>query len=148
MAIGFDRVEGGVVIDLGGGDRSQQTERTGAGAIAEPRRTDHPKELPIPPAAVGDEQAVEIVRAWIADGDQWVTIDPHRYQHRDFDEEWAWGLFLADTARHLADAIAEQTGKDRDQVLEAIRRSLQEELAAPTSEAQGGFIDGSTESSP
>ena len=48
-------------------------------------------ELIIPPDAEDDPQSIEILRAWIANGSQWVSLNPHIYRDREFDEEWAWG---------------------------------------------------------
>ena len=47
------------------------------------------KELVRPPAAESDENSIEILRAWVAEGAQWVSLNPHLYRDRDFDEEWA-----------------------------------------------------------
>lgn len=98
------------------------------------------KELSIPPAAVEDEKSVEILRAWIAGGAEWLSLNPHIYRNRDFDEEWAWGLFLADTIRHISNAISELSGEDPNSIAEKIRDSFLTEFGKPTTEARGGFL--------
>lgn len=99
------------------------------------------KELVIPPAAVADENAVELLRAWVADGGQWLSLNPHLYRNRDFDEEWAWGLFLADTIRHLARAIGSVSGKDERKVIKEIRRAFEKEIKKPTTAVRGGYLE-------
>jgi hypothetical protein len=98
------------------------------------------KELVVPPAAQADPKSVEILRAWIAGGEQWLSLNPHVYRDRKFDEEWAWGLFLADTIRHIANAIHELTGKDRIETVRLIRQAFDLELEKPTTRIQGGAL--------
>lgn len=98
-------------------------------------------ELPIPPDAEHDPESLEVLRAWIANGAQWVSLNPHIYRNREFDEEWAWGLFLADTIKHIANAIAEQSGKDPQKVAKAIQKAFAKEMKKPTSAVRGGFIE-------
>ena len=98
-------------------------------------------ELVIPPAAVEDEQSIEILRAWVAGGAQWVSLNPHMYRNSDFEEEWTWGLFLADTIKHISNAVAEQSGKDPKKVAKAIQKSFAEEMKKPTTEVKGGYLD-------
>ena len=102
-------------------------------------------ELSIPPAAISDANSVEIMRAWVAEGAQWISLNPHLYRHRDFEEEWAWGIFLADTIKHLANAIHNETGRDHKKIVKAIRKSFEAEMKKPTSEVKGGFLDTSAE---
>jgi hypothetical protein len=101
------------------------------------------KELVVPPAAQQDEHAVEILRAWVAAGAQWVSLNPHLYRGRDFDEEWAWGLFLADTIKHVANAIAAETGKDPQKTAKAIQKSFAKEMKKPTTAVKGGYLEDS-----
>ncbi|MDH3857250.1 MAG: DUF5076 domain-containing protein [Gammaproteobacteria bacterium] len=99
------------------------------------------RELVIPPVAETDENSIEILRAWAAGGAQWLSLNPHLYRNRDFEEEWAWGLFLSDTIKHIANAMHEQTGKDQDEIVKAIRQSFEAEIGKPTSEVRGGYLD-------
>ena len=98
------------------------------------------KELGIPPAALEDPNSVEILRSWVAGGAQWVSINPHLYRNRDFKEEWAWGLFLSDVIKHVANAIIESSEKDKQQVIDDILASFEAEMADPTSEVRGGTL--------
>ena len=99
------------------------------------------KELIIPPAAARDPKSIEILRFWIAEGGEWVSLNPHQYRNRDFEEEWAWGLFLADAIKHIANALHDHSGKDRQEVIDAIRESFEAEMKNPTSKVRGGFIE-------
>ena len=99
------------------------------------------KELTIPPAAVADDDSVELLRAWVADGGQWVSLNPHLYRHREFEEEWAWGLFLADTIRHLARAIGAESGKDERKIIKGIRKAFDGEIKKPTTAIRGGYLE-------
>lgn len=99
------------------------------------------EELIIPPAAEKDSQSIEILRAWLAEGSQWISLNPHLYRNRDFEEEWAWGLFLADTIKHISNAISEQTGKDPKKIVKAIQKSFAKEIKKPTTEVSGGFYE-------
>jgi len=98
------------------------------------------RELIIPPEAVSDPDSVEIIRAWVGNGAQWVSLFPNFYKNEDYDEEWAWGVFLADTIQHLANAIAEDSNKRAIDVLEKIRRSLTAELDDPSRTIRGGYV--------
>ena len=98
------------------------------------------RELKVPPAAVDDPKAVEILRLWVAQGGEWVTVNPHFWRDRDFSEEWAWGLFLSDTIKHVANAINELSGKDKQKVIAEIRASFEAELEKPTSAVRGGIL--------
>lgn len=97
-------------------------------------------ELVIPPAAERDENSVELIRAWVAEGANWVSLNPHLFKNREFEEEWAWGLFLADTIRHLSNALALKSGKDQEETVELIRKAFNEEIEKSTSTARGGFV--------
>jgi hypothetical protein len=55
------------------------------------------------------------------------------------DESKAWGKLLADVARHIGNALHEQSGKEVAACVEAVTRAFLDELGEPTSNAQGGF---------
>lgn len=98
-------------------------------------------ELVVPPAAESDPNSIEVLRAWVADGAQWLSLNPHLYRNRAFEEEWAWGLFLADTLKHIANAIHDASGKDRGHIVEKIRESFETEIKKPTTDVKGGFLE-------
>jgi predicted SnoaL-like aldol condensation-catalyzing enzyme len=84
------------------------------------------EELPIPNVVFKSDQKAEMVRIWIADGDQVVTISP-----RLWDDPGAWGLMLVDLARHIAKAY-EVKGLDQLSALESIRSAMEAEWSSPT----------------
>ncbi|MCB1557093.1 MAG: DUF5076 domain-containing protein [Alphaproteobacteria bacterium] len=100
------------------------------------------RELVPPPAAREDANSTEVLRSWIANGAQWCSLNPHIYRNQSFAEEWAWGLFLSDTVRHLARAISQESGKDSEKVKKEIRKAFLKEIKRPTSAVRGGFFEG------
>lgn len=95
-----------------------------------------PKELPIPPAALDDSQAMEIARIWIANDQQYVSLEP-----RVWSDPAAWGLMLVDLARHVAAAYQQLEGRDLSHVLERIKEGFDAEWNAPTDEPSGEIMD-------
>jgi len=83
-------------------------------------------ELEVPPIATSNSQAVEVLRVWaIPDQPQQLTL---RITWKD---AGAWGLLLADVARHAANAYANE-GQNRAEVLARIRQLLDAEFSRPT----------------
>jgi hypothetical protein len=98
-------------------------------------------ERPVPPAAVRDPNAVEMLRVWIAEGRLETSIKIGMYaESTDIPEDRAWGVILADLARHISNALQSGYGFTGD-VLEGIKGSFLQELGAPTSSAQGEFVE-------
>ncbi|HMK73835.1 MAG TPA: DUF5076 domain-containing protein [Myxococcaceae bacterium] len=61
----------------------------------------HANELTIPPRAADDGEAREVLRFWSARGRLHVTVRADAYR-----DPAAWGIVLADLARHVANAYA------------------------------------------
>ena len=93
------------------------------------------RELIIPPGAAASATSVEILRAWRVDDGLQVSLRPDAWQDPN-----AWGLVLADIARHLADALRQTSGLNVDDTLDEIRYMFNAELLNPTDEPTGGFI--------
>ena len=55
------------------------------------------KYLDIPPAASRDKASFEVLRVWIAEQGQHVSIRSGAWE-----DPFAWGIVLADLARHIA----------------------------------------------
>lgn len=90
-------------------------------------------QLAIPAAASRDPRSLEVLRVWIADGDQHVALAFGMWE-----EPAAWGVLLADLARHIAEAHAQQDENvDVEDFLEQIRSGLEAELDGPTDEISG-----------
>ena len=93
--------------------------------------------LPHPPNAEHDEDAAEVLRAWIVDGGLEISIRPSQWQ----DQPDQWGRLLADAAEHMADGISKETGKQRQEVYDAIRESVLQYLQHPSPNREGEFLE-------
>jgi hypothetical protein len=93
------------------------------------------RELAIPPGAAASATSVEILRAWQVNDSLHVSLKPDAWK-----EPNAWGLVLADIARHVADALRLTSGLNVDETLDEIRYMFNAELLNPTDEPTGGFI--------
>jgi hypothetical protein len=97
-------------------------------------------ERPIPPAALQDENSVEMLRVWIAQHKLHCSLKVGMYREMSMDEMGAWGTILADAARHISMAASSAFGEDQHDSLSRIRDQFNRELAAPTSDVEGDFV--------
>ena len=89
-------------------------------------RKNGPEELEPPPIAKSHSDAVEVLRVWAIPGKpQQLTLKTI------WQDPAAWGLMLADIARHAAKAYGNE-GADEAEVLGRIRQFLDAEFAEPT----------------
>lgn len=96
---------------------------------------------PIPEAALRDKDAVEMLRVWIAERGLHCSIKVGMYRETmNIPEEEAWGTILADIARHVAAALQSGYSMDASRSLDRIQQHFLDELANPTSDAKGGFL--------
>ncbi|MCX6608329.1 MAG: DUF5076 domain-containing protein [Acidobacteria bacterium] len=86
------------------------------------------RELDPPPLATRNAEAVAVLRVWASSGHAQEVVLKTTWK-----DAGAWGLMLADIARHVANAY-EAEGHDRAEVLERIRQLFDEEFADPTDE--------------
>jgi len=98
--------------------------------------------LVLPPAAQRDENAIQMLSAWIAERGLHCTMNVGMWQSEGRNEPAAWGVLLADVVRHLANAIQSEHGVNAAATVDGIVDSLLEELNKPTSEATGEFHPG------
>jgi hypothetical protein len=94
-------------------------------------------ELDPPHTISGDPDATEMLRLWAAHGKLQVAINIGRYEENGYDEAQAWGVILADAARHVANAMSQRYGASRDSEIARIRASFLAELHDPTSAIAG-----------
>ncbi len=92
----------------------------------------HQGELDIPPAAAADRKAAEIARVWAAGGTQQVALRVGIWK-----DPAAWGILLADLARHVANAYREEEGRDIKETLARVRAGWDAEWDSPTDEPTG-----------
>lgn len=95
----------------------------------------HKNELVIPPAAAQDPEGIELTRIWAALGKQHVTLATGVWK-----DPAAWGLMLADLARHIANAYAVSDGRSSSEVLARIRVGLDAEWNTPTDAPTGNIL--------
>ncbi len=98
--------------------------------------------LVVPPAAIRDEDAIQMLSAWIAERGLHCTINIGFFASQGHKEPKAWGIFLADVIRHIANAQNQETGASAAQTVQELLDSLNTELKAPTSKAEGSFSPG------
>ena len=94
------------------------------------------KELPVPPAARSDSSARELVRVWAAQGAQHVSLVTGLWA-----DPAAWGLMLADLARHAARAYEQTDGLDAGEMLARIHQAFVAELQSSTDEPTGEILE-------
>lgn len=89
--------------------------------------------LPVPAAASRDPRSLEVLRVWIANGEQHVALAFGMWE-----DPAAWGLLLADLARHIAEAHAQQDDAvSAEDFLDDIRAGFESEMDSPSDEVSG-----------
>ncbi len=86
----------------------------------------HDNELSIPPIAAIDDEAREVLRFWSAHGRLHVTVRADAYR-----DPAAWGIVLADLARHVCNAYALE-GQARADALARFRAGFDAEWGFST----------------
>lgn len=91
------------------------------------------KHLSIPDVAQRDKASFEVLRVWIAEQGQHVSIRSGAWE-----DPFAWGIVLADLARHIAHAHELQDDKiDSEAFLERLLEGFHAEIDNPTDEPEG-----------
>lgn len=104
---------------------------------------DKRRPLMIPPDADEDMNAVEMARILIAQKKLLCVLNVGYWSGTSgIDERHAWGIVLADIARHASFAIEDYTGQDARENLNLILESFRTEIAHKTSEHVGGWPEG------
>jgi uncharacterized protein DUF5076 len=81
--------------------------------------------LHVPPAAL-EHGGVEVLRAVVVDGALHVSLRPA------FDDPQAWGMLLADVARHVSRIYQSEGKAPEARTLERVRMMFDAELDDPT----------------
>lgn len=79
--------------------------------------------LEIPQAAGSDPKAFELLRVWVANRQQHVSLRTGVWE-----DPAAWGIMLADLARHIAEAYRREEGRDFDATLQRVMAGIRAEL--------------------
>ena len=91
------------------------------------------KVLAIPEAAQRDKASFEVMRVWIAEAGQHVSIRSGAWE-----DPFAWGIVLADLARHIVNAESlNKKDFDEEAFLERLLEGFQAEIDSPTDEPEG-----------
>ena len=91
------------------------------------------KFLDPPPAASRDKASFELLRVWVAEQGQHVSLRSGAWE-----DPFAWGIVLADLARHIAHAHELQNeGVDTAAFLQRLLEGFQAEIDNPTDEPEG-----------
>ena len=94
------------------------------------------KELAPPPAVSRDKAAFELLRVWVAEQGQHVSLRSGAWE-----DPFAWGIVLADLARHIVNAEAiHKKSLDKDAFFERMLEGFHAEIESPTDEAEGEIM--------
>ena len=100
-----------------------------------------PEELELPDGVHDAEMALEVLRAWIADGGLHVIFNPETFSH-DVSE---WGRLLGDVAQHIAHAVELDGQVGREDALAAMLDAFQRSIGRPDPDTMTGRIKGRVE---
>jgi hypothetical protein len=95
------------------------------------------KALDPPHTIKGDPKATEMLRLWAAHNKLNVAINIGCYEENGRDEAAAWGIILADAARHVANAMHLRYGVPATLTISKIQNAFRVELTDPTSPIDG-----------
>lgn len=90
-------------------------------------------QLRVPDPARTDPKSFELLRVWVAHQDQHISMRPGVW-----DDPGAWGMMLADLARHIANSLETYENLDAVEALESIRAAFEAELENPSDALAGG----------
>ncbi len=96
----------------------------------------HSNQLIPPPVVDQDDNAFELLRVWIAQGGQHVSI-----RGETWEDPAAWGIMLVDLARHVSRMYDQSSGQPASAVLRQIRSGFDAEWGSPTDEPEGALSD-------
>ena len=94
------------------------------------------RDLEVPGNVTADPKAQEVLRAWVANGQLICALRPTRWK-----DSSAWGILLADAARHVANAIRDDGGDEPATTVAKIRNMFNLELKDPTDKPTGNFAE-------
>ncbi len=98
------------------------------------------EELDVPDGVRDASEAVEVMRAWVADGALHVIFDPETFRH-DVSE---WGRLLGDVAQHISNAVELDGQMSRQEALARIHDAIDMSVNA-NAVTMEGKIKGRTE---
>ncbi len=94
------------------------------------------KSLDVPPIAQRDKASFELIRVWIAEQGQHVSLRSGVWEDPAY-----WGVMLADLAKHIVKAhTLEDETLDGEDFLERLRQGFETEMDSSTDEAAGEIV--------
>lgn len=90
-------------------------------------------QLLIPDGAKQDPRSFELLRVWVANNGQHVSLRVGVWK-----DPANWGIMLADLVRHIVNSYEQDEALDRLKVLQRIKAALDGEMAAPTDQPRSG----------
>lgn len=94
------------------------------------------KFLEPPPAASRDKASFELLRVWVAEQGQHVSLRTGAWE-----DPFAWGIVLADLARHIVNAEAMNNSElDQEAFMERMLEGFEAEIESPTDEPEGEIV--------
>jgi uncharacterized protein DUF5076 len=91
------------------------------------------QELEVPEGVLDAEHAVEVLRAWIADGALHVIFEPGSFG-QDVSE---WGRLLSEVSHHIASGVALEGHLSQNEALTAIHEAYERGVLEPTGTRTG-----------
>jgi hypothetical protein len=85
------------------------------------------KSLPPPEDTIDHDQAIELLRGWIVDGDLQVSLAFEAFGN----QPEIWGQLLAETAVHIAAAMSAEGYGDRSLLFAKLKASLLANIESP-----------------
>jgi hypothetical protein len=89
-------------------------------------------QLLIPDAAKADPKSLELLRVWVANKGQHVSLRVGVWS-----DPAAWGIMLADLAKHIANSYDQDVALDRLKTLQRIKVAFDAEMSKPTNDPTG-----------
>jgi Domain of unknown function (DUF5076) len=89
-------------------------------------------QLRVPEPAKTDAKSFELLRVWIAHHDQHISLRVGVWE-----DPAAWGVMLADLARHIANAFEKTENRDPLEVLEQIKAGFEGEIHSSADPVHG-----------
>ena len=91
------------------------------------------QELEVPEGVLDAEHAVEVLRAWIADGALHVIFEPGSFG-QDVSE---WGRLLSEVSHHIASGVALEGHLSQNEALTVIHEAYERGVLEPTGTRTG-----------
>jgi hypothetical protein len=89
-------------------------------------------QLRVPDPVRTDPKSFELLRVWVAHQDQYISLRAGVWE-----DPSAWGMMLADLARHIANSFEAYENRGAVEVLESIRAGFEAEIRSPIDPVRG-----------